>query len=368
MLFVSGRKSPRDERDENVLSHDLWPHMPMSSDYRLHGLCLRATSDDATIRKLLRRTLRYKGAEAVASGCSPDVTLAFRVGRSLLPPPEAAQHVGTSARCEIDVWDAPEGMLLRHNDATVAVHPDAGRAEGQVHPALFEDRDRGERDPLFHLVVLSLVVLLRHRGWFPLHAAALTRDGHGVLCPAQSGQGKTTITLSLLRYGWAALSDDTVLLRAEDDRVNAHSFRRSLCVDPGAAEPFPELHGPDWPRSLSDASKWRVEIDQLYPGQSASVCTPRLLVLPTIADAPMSRIEPIGIKPALEQLLRQTAFFLTPAPRVADRHLAVLRRLVNQSWTYRLHAGRDILNDPRTVHTLLAPLLDDGSGSGVMSE
>jgi hypothetical protein len=259
-------------------------------------------------------------------------------------------------------------MLLRHNDATVAVHPDAGRAEGQVHPALFEDRDRGERDPLFHLVILSLVVWLRHRGWFPLHAAALARDGHGVLCPAQSGQGKTTITLSLLRHGWAALSDDAVLLRATDHRVRAHTFRGPLCVDPEAADHFSELDGPHWPPSLSDASKWKVEVDQLYPGQSASVCTPRLLVLPTIADAPTSRVEPIGPKPALEQLLRQGAFFLSSRPEVADRHLTVLRQLVGQTCTYRLHAGRDILNDPRTVHALLNPLLDNGSGSGVTSE
>lgn len=340
----------------------------MPSDYQLHGLRLRAAGSDPAVRDRLHRILRYKGATSVTLGGNADIGLEVDITPSLVSPSEAAEHVGTGPRCGIDVWDAPERMFLCHEDASVVVYPDAGRAEGQVHPALLEDRGRGERDPLFHLAVLSLVVLLRHRGWFPLHAAALTHDGHGVLCPAQSGQGKTTITLSLLRHGWAALSDDTVLLRAEDDRVNAHSFRRSLCVGSGAAEPFPELDGPDWPRSLSDASKWRVEIDQLYPGQSASVCTPRLLVLPTIVDAPMSRIEPIGIKPALEQLLRQTAFFLTPAPRVADRHLAVLRRLVNQSWTYRLHAGRDILNDPRTVHTLLAPLLDDGSGSGVMSE
>jgi hypothetical protein len=189
-----------------------------------------------------------------------------------------------------------------------------------------------------------------------------------VLCPAQSGQGKTTITLSLLRHGWTALSDDTVLLRAEDDRVNAHSFRRPLCVDPGAADYFPELNGPEWPPSLSDASKWRVEIDQLYPGQSESVCTPRLLVLPTIADAPTSRVEPIGPKPALEQLLRQGAVFLSSRPEVADRHLTVLRQLVGQTRTYRLQAGRDILSDPRTAHTLLNPLLDDGSRSGVTSE
>jgi hypothetical protein len=340
----------------------------MPSDYQLYGLRLRAAGSDPAVRDRLHRILRYKGATSVTLDGNADIGLEVDINSSLMSPPEAAQHVGTSARCKIEVWDAPEGMLLSHDNAIVAVHPDAGWAEGQVHPALLEDRDRGERDPLFHLVVLSLVVLLRHRGWFPLHAAALARDRHGVLCPAQSGQGKTTITLSLLRHGWAALSDDTVLLRATDHRVRAYAFRWSLCVDPGAADHFSELDRPDWPRSLSDASKWRVEIDQLHPGQSASVCTPRLLVLPTIVDAPTSRVEPIGPKPVLEQLLRQGAFFLSSRPEVADRHLTVLRQLVGQTCTYRLHAGRDILSDPRTVHTLLNPLLDDGSGSGATSE
>ena len=336
----------------------------MQFDYRLHGLRLRTVSNDAEVQTLLRRTLRYKGAEVVASDSPADATLAFRVDRSPTSPPETTRHLGTSVRCGIEVQDGPERMFLCHEDAVVRVHPDPGRAEAQVHPALLDDREVGQRNPLFHLVVLSLVILCRHRGWFPLHAAALARDGCGVLCPAQSGQGKSTITLSLLRDGWSAVSDDTVLLRNTDDRVLAHTFRRPLCVDPEAAGPFPELGGSDWSSSLSNASKWQVDAERLHPGQSVPVCTPRLLVLPTIVDAPESRAEPIGAKPALEQLLRQGAVFLTPTPRVADQHLAVLRRLVDQARTYRLHAGRDILEDPRTVHGLLAPLLTGDSAPG----
>ncbi|WP_148278348.1 hypothetical protein [Salinibacter ruber] len=183
----------------------------------------------------------------------------------------------------------------------------------------------------------------------------------------RSGQGKTTIALSLLRHGWAALSDDTVLLCATGNGVRAHAFRRPLCVDPGAANRFPELDGPGWPASLSDASKWQVDIDRLYPGQSESTSTPRLLVLPTIADAPTSRIEPIGAKPALEQLLAQSAFFLSSRPEVADRHLSVLRRLVDQTRTHRLHSGRDVLNEPHTAHALLAPLLTGGPAPNAVS-
>ena len=331
----------------------------MPSDYQLHGLRLRATGSDPVVDNLLRRVLRYKGAEAAASDHPADVTLALRVDRSPASLPETTRHIGTSARCGISVQEGPKQMFLRHEDATVVVHPDAGRAEGQVHPALLDARAREARDPLFHLVVLSLAILCRHRNWFPLHAAALARDGRGMVCPAPSGEGKSTITLSLLRDGWSALSDDTVLLRATGEEVVTHAFRKPLCVDPEAAGRFPELDGPDWPASLSDTSKWQVDIDRLYPGQSVSVCTPRCLVLPKIVDAPESRVEPIGAKPALEQLLRQGAVFLTPTPRVADRHLAALRQLVDQTQTHCLHAGRDILSDPHTAHTLLAPLLGD---------
>ena len=336
----------------------------MSPHYQLHSLRLHAAGGTPAVRERLRRILRYKGAEPTrAADAGADIRLTFDVRTPLEAPPDTARHVGTSARCGIEVWNAPERMVLVHESATAVVDPAGGRAEGQVCPALLERPDREGRDPLFHLVVLSLGLLLRHQGWFPLHAAALAREGRGVLLPGRSGQGKTTIALSLLRHGWAALSDDTVLLRAAGNGVRAHAFRRPLCVEPGAATCFPELDGPGWPASLSDASKWQVDVDRLYPGQSDSTCTPRLLVLPTIADAPTSRIEPIGAKPALEQLLAQSAFFLSSRPEVADRHLSVLRRLVDQTRPHRLHAGRDVMESPRTVHTLLSPLLDADSTS-----
>jgi hypothetical protein len=122
---------------------------------------------------------------------------------------------------------------------------------------------------------------------------------------------------------------------------------------------FPELEGPNWPASPSDPAKQAVDVEQVYPGQSIATCTPRLLVLPEITGAPGSRVEPIGPKPALDRLLAQGAFFLSATPRVADRHLAVLRRLVGQAQAYRFRAGRDVLEEPGKVHELLAPLVKE---------
>ena len=176
---------------------------------------------------------------------------------------------------------------------------------------------------------------------------------------ARSDSGKSTAALNLVRSGWAYLSDDTVLLRRSDAHVQAYSFRHDFCLDPEAAEHFPELEGHDWPPSLSDTSKWQVDLEQVYPGQFAPRCTPRAVVLPEIDDAAESRLEPAAPKGVLAQLVNQGAFFLTPDAEVADRHLRVLRQLMAQSRAYRLCAGRDVLDAPEQIDALLRPLVEE---------
>jgi hypothetical protein len=263
---------------------------------------------------------------------------------------------------ETGIWRTSERIVLYHEDATVDLQPQTGVAEAAIPPDwLASGADRWTGSPLASLVAISLAILLRAQDWFPLHAAGLAHGGRGVLLTARSGSGKSTAALSLVRNGWGYVSDDTVLLRSEGDWVNAYSFRRNFCADPSLAAHFPELDGPEWPPALSNASKWEVDPSQIYPGQATAMCTPHLIVLPTLADRSESRVEPVGTKSALEQLLNQGGFFLTPGSDAADRHLTVLRRLLDQSSTYRLHAGQDVLGASHALHDLLAPLLEDAA-------
>lgn len=330
----------------------------MARHYQLHGVQIRAASDHPVAERALHRTLRYKGAEAVSVSRDADVSLEFDVGGTAASVPEEARLLGTGEKSEIDVWMIPDRVVLRRGDATVDLRPERGTAEAVLTPDVIEAHGNERRSPLFYMITFSLVVLLRSCGWFPLHAAGLAHDGRGALLVARSGSGKSTATLNLIREGWTYLSDDTVLLHSEGDPVRAWSFRRNLCVDPDAAGHFPELSGHEWPSSLSDTAKWQVDVDRIYPGQSAATCTPRLVVLPEIVDAPNSRVEPVDAKSVLGQLIDQGAFFLTPDSNVADRHLTILRRLIEQSRIYRLYAGRDALGESRTIHELLVPLLE----------
>lgn len=332
----------------------------MSQQYRLHGLTLQVIGDRPELRQCLRRTLHYKGVEATSSPQAADITLDFRVDRKGDALPGSATQVDTDDRFGIGIWKTESRMILRRDETTVQLHPERGTAEAAVGGDLLGGRtDRPARSVLPYLAVLSLTILLRARGWFPLHAAGLARGGRGAVLPAQSGSGKSTAALSLVRSGWDYLSDDTLLLRPESGRIRAYSFRRNFCVDPGAAAHFPELEKKEWPPSFSDSSKWEVDVNQVYPGQSVSTCTPRLVVLPEISGATESSIEPVGTKSALEELISHGAFFLASGPGVADRHLDALRELIAQCRTYRLHAGLDVLEEPGTLHRLLAPLLDE---------
>ena len=336
----------------------------MPQYFQLHGLWIRALSDRPRATRLLRRALQFKGAEQAEGEASPapdavDVTLDVSVNRDPASPSEDARHIDMTGHPGTGIWRTSGRMVLYHEDTTVDLHPQTGVAEAAIPPDwLASEADRRPGSLLASLVAISLAILLRAQGWFPLHAAGLAHGGRGVLLTARSGSGKSTAALSLVRNGWKYLSDDTVLLRPEGGRVNAYSFRRNFCVDPSLAAHFPELDGPEWPPALSNASKWEVDPSQIYPGQATATCTPHLIVLPALANRPESRVEPVGTKPALEQLLNQGGFFLTPGSDAADQHLTVLRRLLDQSRTVRLHAGQDVLGASHVLHDLLAPLLE----------
>lgn len=328
-----------------------------ASIFRLYDVHIRTAADVPHVADMLRKTLRYKGAAPDASASTADLTLDFSTDRSPESIPDTARQLGQTEHGGIWIWQGEDRMYLRRADSTVVLHPDEGVARGHLDTDLRRPSD-DRRDPLFYLITMSLIILLRYRGWFPLHAAAVAQNGRGVLLTARSDSGKSTTALNLVRQGWSYLSDDTVLLRAEDDSVRAYSFRPDFCVDPEAADLFPELADHDWPSSLSDATKWRVDGQAAYPGQFTPTCVPRVLVVPSIADRPDSTLTPAERTDVLGHLFRQGALSMTPDRAVAQRHLELLKRLVHQTDTYRLDAGRDALDTPEVLDQLLASTLD----------
>jgi hypothetical protein len=204
---------------------------------------------------------------------------------------------------------------------------------------------------LFHL---ALIELLRRRGLYTIHATALEKNGRGVLIPGNSGRGKTTSFISLLRSGYRYLSDDHPLIRDAGTHMEVLPFPIKINVTESTIEFFPELrNAPD--HVLHPGSPKRAfHAEDMYPTSVGDCCQPVMILFPHVVDAPHSHLELLPKSRALEVLLPQA--LLVYDPEVARREFQVLAKLVQQVDCYRLHFGRDILDLPK----LITPLLEQG--------
>jgi len=201
---------------------------------------------------------------------------------------------------------------------------------------------------VFHL---ALIELLRRPGLYTIHATALEYHGCAVLIPGNSGRGKTTSFISLLRSGYRYLSDDHPLLHDSGAQIEVLPFPIKINVTDATVQFFPELREateqvlhPGFPKRYFYA-------DDLYPTTVGERCQPAIVLFPHVVDAPQSHLELLPKSRALEALLPQA--LLVYDQEVARREFQVLARLVQQVDCYRLHFGRDILDLPKLITPLL---------------
>ncbi len=201
---------------------------------------------------------------------------------------------------------------------------------------------------VFHL---ALIELLRRRGLYTIHATALEYHGCAVLIPGNSGRGKTTSFISLLRSGYRYLSDDHPLLHDSGAQIEVLPFPIKINVTDATVQFFPELREASEQVLHPGFPKRYFYADDLYPTAVGERCQPAIVLFPHVVDAPQSRLELLPKSRALEALLPQA--LLVYDQEVARREFQVLAKLVQQVDCYRLHFGRDILDLPKLITPLL---------------
>ncbi len=238
-------------------------------------------------------------------------------------------------------------LIADFHDAGVLVMEGAqGRADGYlIEP---ETMDANLIEYLFHL---ALIELLRRRGLYTIHATALEKHGRGVLIPGNSGCGKTTSFISLLRSGYRYLSDDHPLIRDAVTHVDVLPFPVKINVTEATIAFFPELRNAPEQVLYPGLAKQSFRAEYLYPTSVGDCCQPTMVLFPHVVDSPRSHLELLPKSRALEALLPQA--LLVYDPEVARREFQVLARLVQQADCYRLHFGRDILDLPKLITPLL---------------
>jgi hypothetical protein len=211
----------------------------------------------------------------------------------------------------------------------------------ELHPALLTS--------FFFLLPLS--ELLASRGLSIIHAAALERKGRVVLFPGASGSGKTTCCVSLIRAGYRCLSDDKPFLRENGNGIEVLAFPERIDVTERTISFFPEL-GAAPPGVLKTGYRKRhFHPEALYPGSTAEVGQPALILFPRISNESKSRLEKLSKVRALEELLPHSLLVLDRER--SKRQFDLLARLVEGVECYRLHSGYDVPELARLLDPLL---------------
>lgn len=202
--------------------------------------------------------------------------------------------------------------------------------------------------------------MLKERGLFPLHAAGLVRNGRSILLPGRSGSGKSTLSLQLVQDGFGLLSDDTVFLRSNGDKIDAFSFPEEININEQTIELIPELSNVKNFTKNELRQKSSFQIDELHPDSFVDSAVPGLILFPKIADSDKTCVEPMSRTEALTLAMRYAFFFLDPS--TTAKHFEILSMLVKQAPCYHLLTGSDrnnmlqvingLFEDPGSAHNL----------------
>ncbi len=157
------------------------------------------------------------------------------------------------------------------------------------------------------LTLLKNDVFLNRCGLFLIHATAVAKNGAGILFPAETGCGKTTVAISLILSGFKIVSDDLVFLRPDERHIWVINSFEKVSITKQTINLFDRLKflKEESPVKVGPFYKWIVNVDKLQPGAKIKKAPLKAIIFPQIKPCEETRIEPISRKEAYLKLLSQ---------------------------------------------------------------
>ena len=221
---------------------------------------------------------------------------------------------------------------------------DVGPLEDHVHPDdpwwVYDSRGPDEFTGTLTAVLnraiwhVHSLVSKRTADFLLLHAAAVARDGAGVLLPAARDTGKSTLAAALLRAGFRYLSDEHGAIDPVTRR--AYPFPKRITLDEESLAFFPGLAD-----RLEDRAGLGRHLYQRYvrpEDLDSSVSGPVVigaLVFPTMERDGPPRLAEMPRAAAVEEMARQ-CFNLY---RYGPRGVRLLAEIASDAACYRLEGG-----------------------------
>jgi hypothetical protein len=318
--------------------------------YAFHDVTLRVQSERYRRPPGLQEALddqSFVAARARSSCGAPSIALdvRFRDRPATLP----ARAVGLFRSHELQGVAAGHHVWLSDGASVLALDSRRHRGTARLAPE-FLGRPRGCCQRFW---ALGLMFLLRSRGLYGLHAAAVVSPADaGVLLVGPSGCGKSTLTIGLVRRGWRYLSDDAVLLREGRDGIDAFALRKPFSVDADAANGYADLPLSPVAPGMPAARKRRLDMQSAYPERHANMCSPSTIVFPRIVPEARSTLRCLPRGKAFAQLAEHSGISFLDRP-TAGAHLALLSQVLRRAAAYELCAGRDLGHSGEALADLL---------------
>jgi len=335
---------------------------PSMQSFIIHGVRVRMETECAVLAEGVADLFRRFPGASPGDGEALQITYrngATGVGRLNRGPGLLGERVFSSSwdnaidfadrlGIRLDVYRRG-GQLLYDYHRHGYILLDAGM--GILDGHLFDATDLQPAVLTSFFFLLPLSKLLARRGLHMIHAAALERNGKGVMIPGMSGSGKTTCCISLMRAGYRCLSDDKPFLRDRGGRVELLAFPETIDVTERTISFFHELAAASPVTVRAGYRKRQFHPEALYPGSTGDVAQPVLILFPRISGEPTSRLEKLSKPAGFEALL---PLGLVALDRETSAHrFDVLARVVEGADCYRLSFGRDVLELPRLIDSLL---------------
>lgn len=341
----------------NVLERPMTEYL-----FSLYGTSVRYATASLPLAQPVYELLRHFRRDSI--GAAAPLTVCFQAvrDRSDIPLTISASARQLSSGTGEAVGDRrPTGLpyeVMQDGSRLIADFFDIGvlvidNAQGRADGYLIKP-DTLHENMIEYLFHLALIELLRRQGLYSIHATALEKYGCGVLIPGNSGRGKTTSFISLLRSGYRYLSDDHPLIRDAGTHVEMLPFPVKIGVTETTAAFFPELRNAPDHILHPGLPKRSFHAEDLYQTSVGDACQPAIMLLPHVADISHSWLEPLPKSRALEAILPQA--LLVYDSEISRRQFQTLARLVQQVDCYRLHFGRDVLELPKLITPILEKL------------
>ena len=167
------------------------------------------------------------------------------------------------------------------------------------------------------------------------HAGSVARNGTGLLLPAATGGGKTTLVAGLLSAGWSYYGDELAVMDPSSHELLP--VNRSMCVRSGSCavlQPrYPALVSQPTYRRYGEEKIWYLRPP--HPALPVAPAPVRLVVLPSYEAGAPTTLSPISRSAAMQALLEQS--FL--ASTGTSERIEALVQMLRQASCFALRSG-----------------------------